>query len=425
MFKGQLVQPRLLVQWGDVELSVDINRPDYTALQGCSLNFQSSDNYPSCNLTFTGDVVGYELYRKCIDEFRDEPIIVSIGYPRGSWFSSQYYYAGATLGSGNTNEISVTAAARKKDFLSAFTTSLSIESTLEELPQKVQEAVSSSDNADLVAFEFTTLAKQVASQRNVNGVVGTNLTPGAIISNQLKGVGLKMDLSTLASVNYPTVVAHAPEVANAQQGVDQPKERPAATVLSLDKQSYGFIVGPGLIREATRGVNFSPGSGGANSKNTPASIAAPIKPEPRDTGNPEEKAVDSPEAPPGPASRSTADTVTEESNPDLGISLKDIREYQDKFTISTSFFMVPEVVGVKPRDFIFIPSLLGDYLEEWVIDTVQYNFNSGGCVVDIGGFRLDLAPGRRMVDAETYNKFLDITKGLKTIEDWEKYYWRF
>lgn len=426
MFKGQLIQPRLLVQWGDLELTIDVERPDYTAIQGVSMSFQSAESYPTCNITFTGDIIGYDLYRKCIDEFREEPIIVSVGYPRGSWFSAQFYYSGATLGSGNTNEISVGCTARKKDYISAFTTSLSVDATLEELPQKIQEAVASSGDADLVAFEFTTLAREVAAQTKIRGIVGTNQTPGKMMANQFKNVGAQIDMSPTADVRRPAAVVHTPAVANANEGVDQPKEKPLGTVLSLNEANYGFLIGPGLIRDITRGVSFGPDAGGANVKTTPANIANPIKPEPRDTGDPKEKSLEDPKAPPGPDTKSVGDTmtVTDESNPNLGVSIKEIREFQDKFTMSGGFFMVPEVVGIKPRDFVFIPSMKGDYLEDWFVDTVSYDFNSGGCNISISGFRLDLAPGRKMVDAATYNLFLDKLKSLKTLEDWEQYYWR-
>lgn len=414
----------MLVQWGDIELSIDVERPDFSPLQSISMQFQDSESYPTCSIEFTTDIIGYEAYRKCISEqYRDEPIIISLGYPRGSWFSAKFYYAGASLGSGNSATISVSGSSKKKDFLSSFNTNLSLESTLAELPKKIQEAVSSGKQADLVATEFTPLAQEVASQTKVDGIIGTGQTPGRIMLNQMRAQGLDVDLTATADPNRPHAKVVAPPLANAQKDTYQPKDAALVDQISLGEDCYGFLLGPGLLRDMTRSISWGPESG-QNAKTTPASLLVPVGAEPRDTANPDEKAVEEPKAPAGWDLPPAAYTVTEESNPSLGLELKALREIQDKFTCTGSFFMVPALVGIKPRDFLFLPSLRNDYLEDWFLDSVSYQFDASGCQVSFSGFRLALDPTRKMVTTATYDFFLDKLKSFETIEDWENYYWR-
>ena len=424
MFKSQLIQPRMLVQWGDLELTIDVDRPDFSPLISASMSFQDSEAYPTCTLDFSGDTIGYEAYRKCIsEENRDKPIVISLGYPRGSWFSAQFYYAGASLGSGNSWEISISGSSKTKDLLSAFKTNVSLETTLEQLPKKIQETVAAAgSDAKQVATEFSPLAREVASQTKLNGVIGTGQSPATMVYNQLRNQGLEMDLTATANPTNPRAQVYAPALANAQKGEGQPKDAALATQISLGDESYGFLLGPGLLRDMNRSISWGPDSGqGANT--TPANLMLPVGAEPRDTTNPESPAV-KPTAPAGWDAPSTAYTVTEESNPSLGLDLKKLKEIQDKFTCSGSFFMVPAVVGIKPRDFLFLPSLRNDYLEDWFLDSVSYNFGADGCQISFSGYRLALDPSRKMVDTATYNEFLKKLKGMVKVEDWENYYWR-
>lgn len=422
MYKSQLIQPRMLVQWGDIELSIDTARPDFTALQGVTMSFSDSETYPTCSISFTSDIVGYEAYRKCVSkEYRDQPILITIGYPRGSWFSAKFYYSGVTLSSGNTGEISITGSATQKNFLSSFKTNVAMETTLAELPQRIQEQVAEGAEG-LVATEFSKLALSVAQGVKLEGILGTGQPPGRILHNHLANQGLRVDYTALADPSNPRAKISASPLA---EGEDQPKDSEDSSVeKSLGSQSYGFLLGPGLIREVTRGINWGPDSG-ENANTTPATLKSPVSPNPSAGSGEGDKAVDSPKAPAGQDAPSVASTVvTEETNPSLGLDLKGLQEIQDKFTISGSFFMVPAVVGIKPHDFIFLPSLTEDYVEDWYVSQVEYSFDASGCQVSFSGFRLDLDPSRKMVTSETYNYFLDKARGLRTLEDWEKYYWR-
>ena len=400
--QGQLIQPRLLVKWGSTELSVDLERPDYSPIIGASMQFQDAESFPTCGLSFSSDIIGYEAYRKCINEHPDEPIVITVGYPAGSWFSAKFYYTGVTLSSGNSGQITITGSSKQKDFLSSFNTSLSVDSTLEEMTQTIQRNISTEvESSDVVEFEFVGDAESVG-QTQMNGVVARGVTAGRAITQHVENQGGQIDLSATADVNQPRARVRVSPLFERETGNNQPTEKSTNQLLSLGDESYGFLVGPGLLRDFNRTFNYNPSS------NTPPSARAS-----RGNAN----------SPGGFGSDSPQDTVTEDSNKPLQFSLREARENQNKFVCSTSFFMVPQVVGIKPRDFLFVPSLTEDYLEDWVVESVGYDFTSAGAQINVSGFRVDLDPGQKMVSTDTYHSFLERSKSFQKLEDWEKYYW--
>ena len=414
---GTLVQPRVIVRWGDMEITFSEREPELTALLSVTMNFQDSESYPTCNVTLTSDAIGYEVYRRGVGEYRDEPIIISIGYPQGSWLSAQYYYTGAQLGFGNTGQISISGSSKKKEYLSSFKTSVALETTLKEMIERLQTSgVKNVDPEKVVNVKFSTKADELASQTKVNGIVAAGVTPGRAAIQTLQNSGMKIDATPTASPKEEWAFVWTSPVANAEESVDQPTERPQTGEVDLGDDSYGFILGPGLIREVTKGIKWGPGNVEKGGDTSTVSNDIPTLDE--------NEEGDGANAPEGFSAESPQETVTEETNKQIQLTLKQAREKEGNFTISGSFFMVPQLVGIKPRDFLFIPSLLGDYVEDWCLKSVNYSFSGSGPDISFSGYRVDLEAGQKMVDTETYNTFAEKIKGLVTEEDWEAYYWR-
>ena len=85
--------------------------------------------------------------------------------------------------------------------------------------------------------------------------------------------------------------------------------------------------------------------------------------------------------------------------------------------------MLPNFMGVKPRDFILIPSLkgLGDYIEDWEVDSVQYTQDvSGQIMMSIKGNR-PFSGDENVVDGGTLSKARGTISGLTTPELWGQY----
>lgn len=393
---GQLIQPVLRVKWGFL----------LEDLLSVSFDFQDSEVYPACSITFSGSPKGYAAYRRCIEEFIEDPILITIGYPNGSWLTTQYYYTGASLGSGKSPVIEVTGSAKQKTFLSSFYTGQYVDSTLASLPEKLQGAA----GVPKEPLSFTTVGREISQNVKVKGNVTGTI--GSISARQLAAAGVIKDNTPTAQPNGKPVIT-APAAMAAKVNKDQPQEPQSARNSILQSETYGYIIGPGLIEDFSRSINWGPG----DSENSTLTPLSGFNAKPASSPN-------NPKAPQGTRGKSPLETITETNNPQLNIEAKVAMERQDKAQCDGDFFMVPQLVGIKPRDVIFIPSMSLDYLEEWVLSQVSYSFEGGGCKIGVTGYRFDLGATQKLVSTETYNRFLNKLKSLRTIRDWESYYWR-
>ena len=90
-------------------------------------------------------------------------------------------------------------------------------------------------------------------------------------------------------------------------------------------------------------------------------------------------------------------------------------------------FMCPLLVGIKPNDIVFVPSLSGKYIEDWIVQDVSYTQSNGNVTVNLNATRI-IGTGTPMQETIGEN-FKKIAKDKKLIgpdaslESWEKYAW--
>jgi hypothetical protein len=89
--------------------------------------------------------------------------------------------------------------------------------------------------------------------------------------------------------------------------------------------------------------------------------------------------------------------------------------------------MCPLLVGIKPGDVVYVPSLTGKYIEDWIVQNVGYDQSNGAVTINISGTRT-LGLGTPM-NPTAAKKILDFAKqfGLvgekASLENWDKYAW--
>ena len=89
--------------------------------------------------------------------------------------------------------------------------------------------------------------------------------------------------------------------------------------------------------------------------------------------------------------------------------------------------MCPVLTGIKPLDIVYIPSLKGDFIEDWIVDSVGYDTNDGRISLSISAKR-SIGLGTPMVElaAEeflTYAKTNNLVGPTATLGAWERYAW--
>jgi len=94
-------------------------------------------------------------------------------------------------------------------------------------------------------------------------------------------------------------------------------------------------------------------------------------------------------------------------------------------SMDANFPMLPNLVGMKPRDMIAIPSLKqGGYIEDYEVQSVSYQMeNAGGVTMSISGER-PFTGDENMLDEASIAEIRAICDGLTTADAWNKFYWR-
>ena len=110
MTLGTLVQPHVIVSWGDIKLTpfeTDSLEIPESVITGATVNLSHADQGPNATLTFRSDPIGYEAYRKCIEN-STEKVKIKFGYENGAETDEfLFLYKGASLDTGLNQSIQV------------------------------------------------------------------------------------------------------------------------------------------------------------------------------------------------------------------------------------------------------------------------------------------------------------------------------
>jgi hypothetical protein len=123
-----------------------------------------------------------------------------------------------------------------------------------------------------------------------------------------------------------------------------------------------------------------------------------------------------------PSSPSVAKGIRSTKN-DEGPKNQELMQQEEGVKFNASFFMCPSLVGMKPQDVIYIPSLrIGDALiEDYKVQSVSYTQDGPNVSISVQATR---TPGLDKPMNETAaKKFIQKADSLKTVEDWTNYAW--
>jgi hypothetical protein len=95
--------------------------------------------------------------------------------------------------------------------------------------------------------------------------------------------------------------------------------------------------------------------------------------------------------------------------------------------LNFSTLMCPLLVGLKPHDILYIPSLKGGFIEDWIVQSVGYSSQNGSVEVSVQATRV-LGLGVPMNKTEG-EKFLTRATSLglvgtnASLDAWDLYAW--
>ena len=428
MDKGMLVQPYVQVLWADMNLSAYDNANSGEkdrVVQNVSLKYTKDDDAPTCDFDIVGTPDGFEVVQRMreSDDLFTETFDVEMGFPHlpDLKMMGRYIFAGLDVTTGLDPMVNITVVSAMKSSFTDNKVSFTMEEevTLEQYAELLKEKAGA--GGSLIKYKWVGQAaedcKTIMIKNNVN-----SQTPMVALAEMAKEHGI--EVRTMDTSIDGTIVLGYPINMEGEAEADKPQldGEPESGVRRI------HILGPGLIDKVTRKQSFNLGqsdtSGAAKNKAT-----STTETEQKKTGAsaPADAAVDSKntEGITGTSDKSKARSGTTKDSKNKE-KAKQAATESGAVQMDATFPMVPQVVGMKPGDMLAIPSIKGpgDYIEDFEIQSVEYKQDAtGGVYMSISGHR-PTADKENLLDAASVAEVKARVATLRTVDAWQKFYWR-
>jgi hypothetical protein len=444
---GFLRQPRVRVLWGSVNLSAydgDKGFPQGSPLvYDVQVDLNAENEAPTATMKWDPTGPGFAVYESFINdqEYLKTQITVEYFYPRGKKVVFVFVWSGQTINYGNDMSVTVQMTSELSGLING-----NIRSTAQAYDEKTGGAPQDLVNRLQKQFgleEFKTLVQynqgtlDYWKKVKILNQYGNDWTFGNAVAALIKQTG---DQAFPINISQASVVVMPPF-----SWVDKKKEIKQqdveiASVLTASNpdptKRYGYILGPSIINTMTRTSQWSPPQ--QSNENDPAKqrFATNAIDRGRNTANPQPNSSVVAANKDGPAKPTSSPLGTSGGRASLSVQSKENpygpdrqnalnQEKNAKLNFST--FLTPVLVGLKPHDILYIPSLSGEFIEDWIVQSVGYSAQNGGVEVSVQASRI-IGLGTPM-NGEAAEKFKAsaISQGLigpnATLEAWDRYAW--
>jgi hypothetical protein len=447
---GYLRAPRARVMWGKINLSSyngDQNFPQGAPLvYDVSVDLNGENQQPTGELNWDPTGPGFGVYEWFVSkpEYLKTQITVEYFYPGGKKVVFFFAWSGQSINYGNDMSVTVKLQSELAGLVNG-----NIRSTAQAYDEKkgasavsvlykTKDLFGLDKNKDLISIN-PTLAKNWEKVK-IKNVYGQDWTFGNHIVSLSRQLGdqvipTNMGKSTLAimapwSFKDPKTGKY-PEALNGYSDV------PAGQAPKPEER-YAYFLGPAVIKTITRSANWKPPQQDNNNLPSSQAFAQDAAIADKKQQNPptaqqvaqanQTQAAKKTSAVQGTSGGRANPGVANLDNPD-GPS-KQIASNEEKGSeLSLQTFMCPLLVGIKPKDIIYVPSLTGKYIEDWIVENVGYDQSNGNVEINISATRT-LGLGTPM-NPDMAKKYLDFAKNFglvgerANLDSWDKYAWGF
>ena len=445
---GFLRSPRVRVFWGKINLSAyngNQNFPKGTpVVYDVEVDLNAENEGPTASMKWDPTGLGGALYEWFVLQPEDmqTQITSEYFYPRGKRIVFVFVWTGQEIAYGNDMTITVKMQSELAGLINA-----NIRNTAQAYDEKkgatplemvnrakTQFGLEKFDK--LIQYNSTSLehwkqVKMLTSYSN-DWTFGNNL---AQIAKQTGDMAFPNNIGIANVVIMPPFSWVNPKKKQSQKVLN------AATEIKLGQipdpaKRYGYILGPSIIDTINRSFNWKPPQ--QDNTNNPGKqtkardsvtgryisqrpASAPQISQSEQTGA--SKKTSSPQ---GPSSGRANLSIQNKDNP-YGPDRQNALNDEKNATLQLSALMCPVLVGIKPHDIIYVPSLTGNFIEDWIVQSVSYSQRDGNVGVSIRASRI-YGQGTPMNEeaAKTFKTFAE-SKGLvgpnATLDSWDAYAW--
>ena len=442
---GFLSLPRARVFWGDINLSAyngDQNFPkDTPVVYDVEVNSADQSEGGTGSMKWDPTGPGAALYEwfATNEEYMKKQITVEFFYPRGKKIVFFFVWAGQSINYGNDMSITVKLQSELAGLVNANPRNVAQAydekkgTKPQNIVNKFKEQFGVEKYKNIVQFSQPTL--DYWKQVKMDTFYANDTTFGAAVNQIAKQTGDKVTANNIGGAGLVVMSPYSwkdpktkkePEVLNgAEIGAGKSPEA---------KNRYGYILGPSIIKSITRESSLPPPQKtNTNTPNTQQFVTnkdgsksvAPQNP-PTAVQEAAEKTAKPTSSPLGTANGRANPGVGNVDNP-YGPDRQNALNQENVSKLTCNTLMCPVLVGLKPNDILFIPSLTGKYMEDWEVKSVGYTQNNGEININIAATRTFANSGP--MNKTAYDTFLQYAKdkGLigpnASLENWDSYAW--
>lgn len=418
-----LVQPIVEVLWGTLNLTSPSasSTPTFEGIDltqigplvyDVRVSMEDQGQTPTGSMKWNPSALAFSVYEKCVEKFTDYSIIITFQYPeqRSRSISFQFYWAGQTETVGSEMDINVKLVSMFDGLINANFYSY-IQTDREEKGVLLRNAF-----ADLmVKFGLTTNTQSatenllgISTRTSVSSaeildktIIKSNYNDGSnfmdSVQNLFKVTGLQVFFSNFYDETNPgpnpaTMTVYSPYSTVSPEEIQLASTKaPTSTVIR-----YVFLLVPSMFQSFTRNYEWQPPQ---KSQEITSLVSRKIESLKKSA----EKSTDSnPDnsknankglagLPEGVYQGKLSNGVTLETagkaDNEYGPRNQDLFNKEKAAKLSFTTYMCPILVGIKPLDVIVIPEFRSNFLEDWVVTSVEYQQTSGGVDVAIQASR--------------------------------------
>lgn len=442
--------PRVEVFWGPYNLT-SYSGPDVPVddpllgeplVYNVSVNLSKTGQTPTGAMAWNPTGAAYKVYEKLLTEYYDYIISVRYYYVDGRSITFAFVWSGQQESYGVNMELKVGLACELDGLVNGLvksTNQVDGEDKGVTMKTAVQEMTKNFgvDKYNLIAYGGNAEkdVEKVKVVRNYSVDMKFNATLEGMVENNGNTV-FSSNIASSAGTNEPAAkcVIFSPYAWEENTPVEElanDEQFPKPTV------RYGYFLGPCLIETIQKTSQWQPPQR-RNVDNTNSQMRfQPPTPQPQGV------------APPGsaPAQGTQRAQATAANRPgvagvgqsktnvrgmfkdnDDGEKKKEMLQKEGQCKLSATLFMAPVFTGIKPYDILFIPNFSGTFMEDWVVESVEYSQTDGGVNVSVNATR-QFALGDYM-NPKQGKIWLDKAKGYgivgenPNLENWIAYGWK-
>lgn len=433
---GVLINPQVQVKWGDRNLSA-YNLPNSDGPQAIVFNTKvdlPGENWPTGSFQWNPSGPAFDVYQECITDGKDDEILIRFYYVNGPFVLFKFQFNGTNISYGTDMTIEILLTTRQGPKSSAVRASAMTDYTDGRFNAKGKDLYVATQDIEKafgkpVPLLWSQMAKEEAKKIFLASWQYKDQTYGAEILNMATQAGMKIAPNNIASDGQAAVFP--PLTKEGKEGVDSVQFPPKAGGQIKAEQRYGYIIGPTIITSFQRSMEYPSQTQGQDAitqpTGTPNAKQAPKPPGSQSLKAQEDQTQAAKDATKNSVANPSSPTVVKQNKftkNDVGPENQQLLQQEGEVKFQAQFFMCPALVGMKPQDVIYIPSLkLGDSLmEDYKVGSVSYA--QDGAMVSLSVNASRVAGLDKPMNQTAAEKFIKRADTLKTIEDWTNYAWK-